>query len=277
MPNERFDRTFGAYPMSIATSLAFEGITHTGEYIDRAQYGPAPILHMECIMVNLRTLLRNAINAFPSSDQMSLRSSMLAECCIEDYESIVELVRNYNSTCEVQLYVSTYKSINRDFKEVNFKKFDTVKQQILTRIEDEVVNRITSSRKDILKVFDYKLKGDKRSVIFTHHPIDLLSYYSFPELDLLESHTGIVKERKKWGTKLNVPKGCTTIPFNKPMLCIFGDKTYVNGQLPKVKKAVISVSEKCGWNALTTVSKQVADCKRMGEPHLAVFIDRYKA
>lgn len=271
----RFDRTFGAYPISIATSLAIEGITHSGEYLER---GPnPPINKMEFLMVNLRTIIRNAVNAFPSSEQIMLTVDTVYKCCDEDFTSMVETIDSYNQHCEIQLYVSTYNTINQAFKDVNFKKFSTEKQATLETIERAVVHKFEKEYKDKLKVFDYKLKGLKRCVILTHHPIDLLSYYDFPDLVLLESHTGVLKERKVWGSKLNLPKGCKTIPFNKPMLCIFGDKTFINGQLPKVKKALINVSEKSLWNGLTTVSKQIADCKRFNEIHLAEFIKQYRS
>ena len=56
------DRTLGFFPMSIATSLAFEGVTHLGEYGDRP--GEPEINQIEAIWCNLRTLIRNAIGAF---------------------------------------------------------------------------------------------------------------------------------------------------------------------------------------------------------------------
>lgn len=270
----RFERTFGAYPISIATSLALEGISHTGEYLDR---GPKPpVNNMECIMVNLRTLIRNVIGAFPTTEQLALSDRIVYQSCKDDLDAFTEYVLGFNANCEVVLYVSTYDTINKDFKEVNFKKFETVKQLALESIERSVVNRFRDNDKELLTEFDYKLSSLKRCVLLTHHPIDLLSYYSFPDLTLLESHTGILKERKDWYTKLNLPKGCTTIPFNRAMLCIFGDKVFINGQLPKVKKAIISVSEKYTWNPLVTVSKQIADCKRANEPHLGEFINQYK-
>lgn len=270
---ERFDRTFGAYPISIASSLAIEGITHTGEYLDRV--GEAPVNNMECLMVNIRTLIRNVIGSFPSVEQYSLRAKEVLECVYEDFMNIKQTVQEYNPYCEVMIYGSTYKSINSDFKNVNFKKFETPKQRMFEQIESEVFLRFKDKYKEIFNEFDYKLKSSKRCVLMTHHPIDLLSYYDFPDLRLLESHTGVIKERKDWYTKLNLPKGTTTIPFNKSTLCIFGDKTYINGQASKVKQAIIAISVKYGWNSLTTKSKMISDCKRGMEPHAAILIREY--
>ena len=56
------DRTFGFYSVSIASSLAFEGLLHTGEYADWK--GELPIHSYQEIYLNLRTLFRNAFYAF---------------------------------------------------------------------------------------------------------------------------------------------------------------------------------------------------------------------
>lgn len=270
----RFERMFGAYPISIATSLALEGISHTGEYLDRGNN--APIVDMECIMINLRTLIRNAVGAFPTQEQQILTNKTVYDSCYEDFMYFTEQVKQFNPYCKVELYASTYNTLNTYFKEVNFKKFDTVKQITFEVLERGIVGMFRDKNKEQIKIFDFSLSGAQRSVLLTHHPIDLLSYYNFPDLVLLESHTGVLKQRKDWGSKLNTPKGCNTIPFNKPMLCIFGDKVFINGQAPKIKKVLLAISEKYAWNGLTTVSKQIADCKRGNEIHLAKFIEQYK-
>ena len=43
------ERTFGFYPISIATSMAFEGITRVGEYRDRP--GEPELDHLQAIAV----------------------------------------------------------------------------------------------------------------------------------------------------------------------------------------------------------------------------------
>jgi hypothetical protein len=133
--------------------------------------------------------------------------------------------------------------------------------------EDYEAKRITD-----LLIFDCFPNGDKNTTLLTHHPTDLLAYYNFPDLRLVESHTGKVKTRKDWYTKLNLPKGTVCIPFTKATLSLFGDGSYILGQDIKVRKVLIKIGEKYKWNTLTTHSRMLTDIKLEYEPHLYEFI-----
>lgn len=270
------DRELGFFPMSIATSFAFEGLYHVGEYGDRNGIPPGD--DMPALWVNLRTIVRNAIRAFPNDGQEEILNKTLLEAVEQDIDAIRDVLREYGKGTELRFYIATHKSINRIFPEARFKQPAPGKQQILADLEAAAMITLHKQYDDLdvldYDVYDWKLEGKKNTTLLTHHPIDLLSYYDFPDLRLIESHTGKLKTRKDWFTKLNLPKGVTVIPFTKAMLTIFGDGSYILAQDLKVRRTLISLGEKFKWNGLTTHSRMLTNIKTAYEPHLYDFVKK---
>lgn len=270
------DRVLGFFPMSMATSLALEGLFHLGEYAGNSGEPPGNI--MPALWVNLRTVIRNAINAFPNDGQIELLNSTLQESVEQDIDAIRDAVRQNTSGTELRFYITTHKSLTRAFPEAKFKQPAPGKQQILADLEAATLRYLQEQFDDLtaldFDVFDWKLSGKKATTLLTHHPVDLLSYYEFPDLRLLESHTGKVKTRKQWYTKLNVPKGTTVIPFTKSMLTIFGDGSHILSQDIKIRRTLIALGEKFKWNGLTTHSRMLTNIKTAYEPHLYDYVKK---
>lgn len=267
------ERTLGFYPISIATSMAFEGITHVGEYRDRP--GEPELDHLQAIWVNVRTLARNAIGAFSSAQIDQLTGSLIKETILSDLHGLVNIFHDYPNV-ELNFYLCEYHDLDRDWPGVRFKNSETAKQKQHEAIERGMVTALREELGDQLLLFNWKLSGKRRTVLLTHMPMDLLSYYEFPDLELLESHTGVIKSRRQWHTKLNIDKELTVIPFNRATLCIFGDKVMILPQDLKTRRRLIDIGTKRGWNPMTTISKMISDTKLEYEPFLVEFLQRYK-
>lgn len=270
---ESFDRTTGVYNISIGTCLALESITNTGEF--EGFHEKPPYLTIDCIYLNLRTLIRNAINAFESKHHMQLNTHTLIECVEEDYEEYVGTIAEYNTNCEVVLYLCDYRELSEVFPYCKFKNSTTAKQHIVEALTREVIGYFQEEYKSNLKVTRWKLEGEKkRCVIQTHLPLDLMSHKHFTELRLLESHTGKIKERREWHTKLHGVKD-VIIPLNLAMLQIFGDGAMISPQDLKARKMLIEIARKRGWHAMTTNDKINSDIRLEHEPYLLDFYRRY--
>lgn len=267
------ERTFGFYPISIATSMAFEGITRVGEYRDRP--GEPEIEKIPALWINIRTLARNAIGAFNKDQIDQLTGPLVKETILTDLNGILNIMHEYPNV-ELNFYICEYHDLDRDWPDVRFKKSETAKQRQHEALERGMVTALREELDGHLLVFNWKLSGKKRTVLLTHMPMDLLSYYEFPDLELLESHTGVIKTRRHWFTKLNIDKELTVIPFNRATLCIFGDKVMILPQDLKARRRLIDIGKKRGWNPMTTTSKMISDVQLEYEPFLVEFLRRYK-
>jgi len=267
-------RTLGWTGASIGTSLAFERITNTGEFDTEVE--PPAILKMDVIYVNLRTLIRNAYNSYESADQPYLTAEQIAEVVTSDWDSIMASVSAGNAQTEVNVYLCTYEGISEKIPEGNFKNNTTAKQLAFEATERGAIEFFKVNRKDDFSIIKYAHEGEnKRCVMLTHLPFDLLSYTKFKDLLLLESHTGKLKPRQQWHTKLAVKKDGPIIPFNLIMLCIFGDSSMLSAQPIAIRRVLLKISEARKWHALTTHDKIIQDIKLAHEPNLLEFVRRY--
>lgn len=259
------DRVFGHYPVSVATSLAIEGLLHTGEHENTK---PAPYLKYDTLLLNVRTIFRNAWNAFENKAD-ELHYDVMRECVLQDIKTIQDAVKAVSPTMICVPYICEYKSLNRLYPNANFRNPTTPNQIHYNAVEKDVYAKVDELFEDLVK-FDVQLSGDSETVLLTHLPIDLLSYKKFPRIGLLESHTGKVKTRMEWNTKLqNKPK---QIPFYRCMLQMFGDGVLFAAQDLKVRRVLVKTAEKYSWSATTTLEKIYENLRMANEPHVTVFL-----
>lgn len=259
------DRVFGHYPVSIATSLALEGLFHTGEYnSDR----PAPYLKYDTLLLNVRTIFRNAWNAFEGKTD-DVHYDVMRECVLQDIKTIQETVNAVSPTTICVPYLCKYKTLNKKYPNANFRNPNTPNQLHYNAVENDVYTKAEEMFEDLIS-FDTELSGETETLLLTHMPLDLLSYKKFPRMALLESHTGKVKTRVEWASKLqNKPKG---IPFYRCTLQMFGDGVMFGPQELKVRRVLLKTAEKYTWSATTTTEKMFENLRMANEPHLLTFL-----
>lgn len=256
------NRELGFYPASIATSLALEGLNSTGENanVNRGfkleRYG--------ALFVNMRTIVRNVIGSFPYEDQLSLTYRQIKSAAEQDYEC---LMRHVPDHLQVIPYICTFKSLNRHFTGKH-RQQNTDRQQLAIQIEEKAVLGLYDDFKDGITEFDIELSGTARTICFTHLPIDLLSARKFPELVLLESHTGKLKLQDEWSSKLRTCTNPKRMPFNKVTLQMFADNTMFMPQPKKMRDVLMKIGEKKKWDASTRQATMLLDVRNSYEPHL---------
>lgn len=252
----------GFYPMSIGTSLAIEGLNGTGERedtnkgFDTKRFG--------ALYVNLRLLVRNAIASFPYAEQNSLANAEIIPLVERDFEGITKYAPE---ELEVVPYICTHESLNKEFSG-KFKQYETERQKLAIAIEEGAIKKLEEKYRDTLTRFDIELKGEKRTICLTHHPIDLLSVKRFPELVLLESHTGKLKPAKEWSTKLRTLEEHGVVPFNKVTLQLYGDNNMFMPQPKKLRDVLLKIGQRKRWNPTTSQASMVLDVRNSYEPQL---------
>lgn len=268
------DRVFGFYPMSIATSLAFEGLLRTGEHADIP--GPSPIGEYGAILINIRTIFRNAFGSFEDKRDY-LTPETLLTCIVEDVKAIMATAKAVAPSVLCVPYICMYKSANKEFPEAAFRNIlggpsPTPSQAFYVSLEQDVYRAILTNKPFEIEEFDVYPEGTHDTLILTQYPSDLLARKKFPKLALLESHTGRIKEPGEWFTKMNGKP--EQIPFNKGFLVLFGDAHMFSPLDRKVRSVLVKTAEKYNWNQGTSMDR-IYNCLRLvNEPHVIEFVRR---
>ncbi|ANZ50220.1 hypothetical protein PHOBOS_30 [Erwinia phage vB_EamM_Phobos] len=264
------DRVFGLeYPMSMPTSLAFEGLLKTGEHAN--DKGEPPIHQYRAIFVNVRTLFRNVYNAF-GDKKAELDANIALAAIEEDVKTIRETVTAVSPSTICVFYLCQYKTVNKEFPQAKFKNPTTPIAVHYNSVEMDVYRKVINEKLFDVKLFDVEIKNNVDTVCLTHLPMDLLWRKHFPKLALLESHTGKVKGPLEWYTKLNGKP--ENIPFNKATLQLYGDGVMFSPEDLKSRRVLEKVAQKYNWNQSTTQSRMRQSLRIANEPFLIEYLNR---
>lgn len=246
-------REKGAVPVSIGTSLALEAAD--GHYPERPEVNPPPILSVELLLVNLRTVFRNFVGALHKDLLAELKPQHFVKPFLEELRIIESFVKERsNGQCAVLYYLSHYEHLTPSvFPGALFKEAVTLKQKVDHTREDDFFKLLVKTDIDVAaRIFDGPIEGKYgKTFIITHLPVDLLQRRLFSKLELLETHSGNIKPRGLWGTKLN-GRDMENIPLNAFTLKVFGDGVQFVGQRTKLKQAVLDVALLDHWTGLST-------------------------
>ena len=249
-------REKGAFPISVATSLAIESAC--GVYPDRP-VSPAPILSVKEVWFNVRTLLRNLLGSIAPDFRDHLIPPHLLPALVEEMRIIESAVlKGSNGNCRAVFYHADYTSIARKFPKAIVKIARTARQMQQNLLDDKTLKLLLEEQSSgDIRVFNFEITGNHpESFIVTHLPVDLLSKYSFKRLDLLESHTGAIKAWPQWNTKLTNGRELLNIPFNQFSLQVFGDNgNHFSPQSLSVRREVVRLADEDRWTPVTTDSK----------------------
>ena len=255
-----YNRAIGeSLPVSIGTSLIVDG-----PKADPSRWN-------QVVLINLLTLSRNIIQSVPAASQFDLRSDDVTEVVLTEMDILRQSLNAYAPGVQVEFYLPDYKLIYIDFPMAKPRLFNTKNKQFVQQMMLDVRTKLKELIEEENKKRDehkqeplpirimrgWKLDKDKRkTTVLTSFPTDLLSQYQFPALTLLESHTGAVKSRREWNTKLNWHKkeDIVNMPFMKFTLQVFGDDVFFIQQNLKVKQWVVDMSKRDRWTPITTES-----------------------
>lgn len=245
------ERTKSTVPISVGTGLALEVL-------------PGTEMHKyHTFLINIRTIIRNARQAFEGNDLP--KESDLYQAVREDIIQTAEFIvaMKLRTTLELKFYYPSYKGLESMFplaKVKNLLKTDgsqkDSKQRTEALLDDKVAKKILDEFGQAINKVDSKIpQFNGMALILTHHPVDLVTTDAYTRLNLIESHTGNIKNYTLFYTKLTGSKELTNIPLNKLTIQIFGDNsTNFYAQNLGVKNEIKQLAEAAKWSTASTPS-----------------------
>lgn len=218
-------RTFGKYAISIGTSVALESLF--GE-LDSQRHVSAPFKNYQCVVINIRTLIRNYLSSYKAIDLINLTKPQIANGVIKEAILISNIIADRTrGSLKLSVYNIKHDMIHYKLRKIIIKKKHTAKQQYALDMETSVAEKFFLEYKLLSDYFNLEFTsseikhGGRRNIFITHYPVDLLFTNLNP--DLLESHTGRIKKPYEFNTKLR--RAASNAPFNKYTLQIYGDSS----------------------------------------------------
>lgn len=277
MNNQYLHRETGKYPISIATSLAMEGLFGIHDNIP-PQPTP-PVTNCDAVVVNARTLIRNIIGSHDKHSSDLITVGYVVNLVLDEsltLKSILEV--ETQGRVRLMMYIPSYRFLKVRYNKAVIKEPTTEKQKQAAKFEDDCIELLLKRQGDIHVSFsitdlDVSFDNDPRVFLITHLPVDLLHCKGAKSVALLESHTGIVKYSNQWYTKLKNGKDLYRIPFDVMSIQFFGDSggmfvPYEN----KMRKVLLEIAEQNQWTQLTNKNKIVGDIMKAYEPILASIV-----
>ena len=277
MNNEYINRETGKYPISIATSLAMEGLF--GIHDNIPPQPTLPVTNCDVVAVNARTLVRNILGSHDKANSQFISVEYVVRLLLDEILTIKNILEiETQGRVQALMYIPSYKFLKIRYRNAIIKEPTTEKQIAANKFEEDCIALLLKRQGDIHVSFcvvdlDITFNKDPRVFLITHLPIDLLHCKDVKSVALLESHTGIVKYSNQWYTKLKNGKDLYRIPFDVMSIQFFGDSggmfvPYEN----KMRKVLLEIAEKNQWTQLTSKNKIVGDVMRDYEPVLASII-----
>lgn len=267
---ELIEREVGQIPVSIGTSLAFEGLLGIHPNTELKQ--PLDVKSVKEVWVNLRTLARNFHSAIPTDKQHQTNPDDAVSILFQELQTIPIALAQYGSKVKVRWYIASKDAIKWEYPKASFKEAKTPKQMAYEVFERyvaiELLQRLKEDRIDVMEIDKAPTRTQGTVALITHYPHELLWKQHFDRLLLLESHTGKIKPYNLWYTKLNGVSADSPIPFTKFTLQVFGDSVIIEPQPKAIKAQLKQLATTRRWTPVTTQDKIYHDITTHGSKEL---------
>lgn len=251
------NRAFSGFPVSIATGMALETLFEPVQPVyDDSREVPKKVNLKDYnnYIFNVSTLLRNLLNSLPSSEILLIPKKDILDTLLDEITFISELFQMEN--LNINFYINNYQYVKDTYDKENIlRKPTTDKQLIIENIMKYCLDFISKHDDVTLFTKSIKYKNTDQALLLSHIAWDLLSYDNFIKLDLLESHTGVIKSRKLWNSKYYpLPDhDMSFLPFMEYLLVKFGcSNMFKPAPLKERIELWNSIKKKPGINPLYT-------------------------
>lgn len=271
-------RVMSAFALSVGTSLAFESIfTTSAPSIDPTRVIPqkVEIGAYDEFWINLSTITRNIFSALDQTFEYQVGPQALSEAILFEMEMIQSIMNNEgNNQSRIVFYACEYKEATSQLKHPKalLRLDNTLKQKSYTQLHNKALDIVLKqfTKTDGVLLFDSRLKPltKNKVLVLTHVPYDLFSANNFRTLDLIESHTGVLKKKHLWYTKYYNGNDLPMIPFNEGFIQIFGDHLHFRPLNIKMRHEIIKIATHYNWSSITTHDKIIYGINTMKDHYM---------
>lgn len=261
-------RTLGDYPISVGTSLALEGF-----FKETSLRNKRLSVKVNKLWVNLETIVRNAIEAYPSDSFQTLPLADIVDSVFEDIEAMQDVITN-DSGGRIGLIIYLEDENERKwlYPHAQWRTPTTERQKRLALLNSIATRQIANTMKEQAMPLNIIKKRPPVShdmiAMITHQTHNLFWERCFGYLLLLESYTGALKDSNQWSGKLKGVEDKDQIPFNPFTLQILGDGSLFAGESRVIQRELKTLAKTANWSKVTTREKIIHDIKRQGTPVL---------
>lgn len=234
------ERPQSGFPVSIGTGLALETVFEpTQDVFDAARAVPdrPEATRYTDYLFNVATVLRNLLTSIPYKDLRRCHPVDVISTMMEEVDYLKTLFSMEDK--RLHFYINSYAFVQQNYKDRL--RTATTEQQIYShQLAEQCIKHFKKTEPVLLFSKDVHLESSSSALVLTHVPWDLLSHHRFRRLDLLESHTGVIKTRKDWNTKYFkfAAKDMGFLPFMEYLLTTFGDNVMFKPKSVKDREAL---------------------------------------
>lgn len=229
-----------SFGVNVGTGLMLESILKPiDDRIDDTRTIPnkVNIKDYELYYINIHSLVTNIVSSYSSNsvDELLKKNKDMIDMVLERTISEMVMIKEMLDV-ELIYYNMLYGPYYRKKLIKESSNIDSKTYKLKKSIDELIVKLLTSSEVKIEEV-DTNLPKRKKSLISTSNSIDLLNSNKM-DLELLEFHTGVLKKRDKFYTKLNTK---VELPFEELLLFALGDKKGLINPVLSIKERRVLV------------------------------------
>lgn len=279
------ERPMSSYPVSIGTAMALEKFGKgEGQYYDEnTQIQEVDLGQYQEFWINLFTIFRNIHSAVKSDQQAQLTPSAIATAMADELNVIDAMAARLAPKTIICYYTSSYSesAMKHAFAYAQLRGDTTELQRAYTKLAGDTITEFYKRYRTLRRHQNFSLmispQGRPTAIILTHMPIDLLCHKQFARLELLESHTGVIKPKTLWYTKyLDGKEKCQRIPWDRRFLQIFGDKMSFKPLDIRVRTEILKIAVDNKWTQTTTEDRIDLGIKLIRDPYALQVISKMR-
>lgn len=251
------DRTKGQSSLSVGTHLMLESVfkdkfelfdpEREFTHIDTSKY--------TTYVINVYTILRNIVNAVQVKEKDEvLNHDEVKYVVLEEVNTLKSIYESNN--LNVLLWYPDYTEVIKNMT----KGKDNV--DLVTYTKLHMYSNVLKSIKEQLKVnclvtnhkLPYEDLKSEKILLYTHIATDLLNKL---KISLIESHTGVVKEKEEFYTRYHKlgKADMSMFPFTETLLYYLGDYTISPITSLSTRRALVTLAINANWTYRTTDEK----------------------
>jgi len=256
------ERETSSFMVSVGTGLMLESLFDTtsarideSRTIDKIDVNKYTIHYYSVL-----TLVRNIMSSIKNikvflADRYSHKHILKA---LKEEINIIAAL--YSDTmCTPILYIPDYTNYHK--YKISDQEHNITNKMRLNEYTIECAKLLLKDNQELDMVMlsgDVTLPRDNKDILITtHRAYDLLNYKRIPNLTLIESHTGKLKDNKEFNTKYHslgkYPK--TVFPFTEHLLHFLGDDTMVKPLKFTIRSLLYSIAVENKWTPYTSDTK----------------------